>query len=163
MAENKQASEGLAEDLIRSMVQTACIELHLKTLVEKRQSELDNGLIDTENFEIVKKQVDIIKDLREELLFVTEQRREDMRALFNLYQGQGDKEQWCIIKHAAMAMYTAFESWQASDNDRLLYQIFVNKNAYFIKKMSKFLGITITECAACFSDMLKGDNINENQ
>ena len=35
MAENKQASEGLAEDLIRSMVQTASIELHLKTLAEK--------------------------------------------------------------------------------------------------------------------------------
>ena len=32
-----------------------------------------------------------------------------------------------------MAMYTAFEAWQASDNDRLLYQICI-ENAYFIKK-----------------------------
>ena len=56
-----------------------------------------------------------------------------MRTLFDLFEGKGDKEQWCIVKHAAMAMYTAFEAWQASDNDRLLYQICI-ENAYFIKK-----------------------------
>ena len=61
MAENKQASEGLAEDLIRSMVQTASIELHLKTLVEKRQSEMDNGLIDTNDFNRVNEQIDVLK------------------------------------------------------------------------------------------------------
>lgn len=71
--------------------------------------------------------------MKEELFEVTEQRRQDMRTLFDLFEGKGDKEQWCIVKHAAMAMYTAFEAWQASDNDRLLYQICI-ENAYFIKK-----------------------------
>ena len=71
--------------------------------------------------------------MKEELFEVTEQRRQDMRTLFDLFEGKGDKEQWCIVKHA-MAMYTAFEAWQASDNDRLLYQICIEKNAYFIKK-----------------------------
>ncbi|MEX1505529.1 hypothetical protein [Enterococcus sp. C56] len=156
MAENKQASEGLAEDLIRSMVQTSSIELHLKTLVEKRQSEMDNGLIDTNDFNRVNEQIDVLKNLKEELFEVTEQRRQDMRTLFDLFEGKGDKEQWCIVKHAAMAMYTAFEAWQASDNDRLLYQICIEKNAYFIKKITQFTGVPITECASCFSDMMKG-------
>lgn len=65
--------------------------------------------------------------MKEELFEVTEQRRQDMRTLFDLFEGKGDKEQWCIVKHAAMAMYTAFEAWQASDNDRLLYQICIEK------------------------------------
>ena len=133
MAENKQASEGLAEDLIRSMVQNSFYRTTFKTLVEKRQSEMDNGLIDTNDFNRVNEQIDVLKNLKEELFEVTEQRRQDMRTLFDLFEGKGDKEQWCIVKHAAMAMYTAFEAWQASDNDRLLYQICI-ENAYFIKK-----------------------------
>ena len=61
MAENKQASEGLAEDLIRSMVQTGFYRTTFKTLVEKRQSEMDNGLIDTNDFNRVNEQIDVLK------------------------------------------------------------------------------------------------------
>lgn len=93
--------------------------------------------------------------MKEELFEVTEQRRQDMRTLFDLFEGKGDKEQWCIVKHAAMAMYTAFEAWQASDNDRLLYQICIEK-MLISSKITQFTGVPITECASCFSDMMKG-------
>ena len=77
--------------------------------------------------------------MKEELFEVTEQRRQDMRTLFDLFEGKGDKEQWCIVKHAAMAMYTAFEAWQASDNDRLLYQICIEK-MLISSKITQFTG-----------------------
>ncbi|WP_196975346.1 hypothetical protein [Salmonella enterica] len=90
MAENKQASEGLAEDLIRSMVQTASIELHLKTLVEKRQSEMDNGLIDTNDFNRVNEQIDVLKNLKEELFEVYLNNVDKIcRTLFDLFEGKG--------------------------------------------------------------------------
>ena len=83
--------------------------------------------------------------MKEELFEVTEQRRQDMRTLFDLFEGKGDKEQWCIVKHAAMAMYAAFEAWQASDNDRLLYQICIEK-MLISSKITQFTGVPITEC-----------------
>ncbi|MGH2335433.1 hypothetical protein ACQ1ZS_15190, partial [Enterococcus faecalis] len=51
--------------------------------------------------------------------------------------------------------YTPFEASQPNDNDRLLYQICIEKNAYFMKKITQFTGVPITECASCFSDMMK--------
>ena len=70
--------------------------------------------------------------MKEELFEVTEQRRQDMRTLFDLFEGKGDKEQWCIVKHAAMAMYTALKLGKPVIT--IVYFIkYVLKNAYFIK------------------------------
>ena len=49
---NIHSSDGMAEDLIRSFTQIANAELHVKTLLEKRISELENGMVkenDTED------------------------------------------------------------------------------------------------------------------
>ena len=52
---------------------------------------MDNGLIDTNDFNRVNEQIDVLKNLKEELFEVTEQRRQDMRTLFDLFEGKGDR------------------------------------------------------------------------
>lgn len=152
--ENKHSTDGIAEDLIRSFIQIASAEIHAKTLLEKRISELENGLIDLEvNLE---SQLRKINELKEEITAFAELRRADMLYLFEMYGGQGDKEKWCTVKHLAIAMMTAFEAWQASEHDEVLLSSALAKNKLFIKALTQFLGVDVTECAACFADILKG-------
>lgn len=156
--ENRHSTDGLAEDLIRSLVQIASAEMHAKTLLEKRVSELENGLLDVEQDEVLTMQLDRIAELKEEIEELAELRRGDMLYLFELYGSKGDKEQWCLVKHLGIAMMTAFESWQASDREEALLSAYLKKNQLFIRSVSRFLGVEITECAACFADSLKGIN-----
>lgn len=152
---NIHATDGMAEDLIRSMIQTAAYELHLKTLLEKRTSEMENGLIDVDDEAVLKKQFESIESTEESLIQAADMRREDMLLLYELYGAKGDKERWCTVKHTAMMMITAFEAWQASDNSKEIQQNYLNKNKVFIKELAAFLGVEITQCAACFADLLK--------
>ncbi|MCB5951816.1 hypothetical protein LI951_07045 [Enterococcus sp. BWT-B8] len=153
--ENKHSTDGIAEDIIRSFVQIASAEMHTKTLLEKRISELENGLIALEKEEILEQQFVKISELKEEIQVLATLRREDMLYLFNLYGAVGDKEQWCTMKHLGIAMMTAFEAWQASDEDESLLSGYLTKNNLFIRSVTKFLGVEVTECAACFADILK--------
>lgn len=151
--ENKHATDGLAEDLIRSFIQIASAEMHTKTLLEKRISELENGLI---NFEQeLEAQLKKISELKEELHILAQLRRDDMLYLYELYGSIGDKEKWCTVKHLAIAMMTAFEAWQASESDEYLLTAAIEKNKLLLKALTQFLGVEITECAACFADILK--------
>lgn len=158
MAENIHSTDGIAEDLIRSMVQIASAELHAKTILEKRVSELENGLVDLDDSS---KQLGKIAAAEAELIELAQIRREDMLFLFELYGSKGDKEKWCTVKHMAMASMTAFEAWQASNNDPQLQEMALKKNKLFIKSLSAFLGVEVTECASCFSDALKGREPDE--
>lgn len=149
---NNQSSEGLAEDLIRSFTQIACVELHTKTLIEKYNSKLSNGLFD--NDEEMQELTYKVDDLKEDLIELAEMRRNDMRYLVKLFD-KSNLDYWCIVKHKAIAMYTSFEAYQASNDDAELYIYFLEKNKTFIKSLTMFLGIEITDCASCFSDFLK--------
>mgnify|MGYP005982818147 CR=1 FL=1 len=155
--ENKHSTDGIAEDLIRSVVQIASAEMHAKTLLEKRVSELEYGLIDLDQEEVLNQQLDAIRALKEEITELAEIRRGDMLYLYTLYGEKGDKEQWCTFKHLAIAMMTAFESWQASESDEALLNSYLKKNQLFIRATAKFLGVEVTACAACFADILKND------
>ena len=150
--ENKYATDGIAEDIIRSFVQIATLEMHTKTLLEKRVSELEYGMIDEDDIE---EQIEVIKELEVEIHELTKLRREDMLYLYEMYGSVGDKEKWCSVKHLGIGMMTAFEAWQASDNDPQLLRGALKKNQYFIKAISAFLGVEITECASCFANILK--------
>ena len=150
--ENKHATDGIAEDIIRSFAQIAVLEMHVKTLLEKRVSELENGMVAEDH---IQEQLERIKALEIEIHDLAELRRGDMLYLYEMYGSVGDKEQWCSVKHSGIAMMTAFEAWQASDNNPFLLSTALKKNRYFIKALSGFLGIEITECAACFADILK--------
>jgi len=153
--ENKHSTDGIAEDLIRSFVQIASAEMHTKTLLEKRVSELENGLIDYDKE--LESQLKKIDELKEEINELAQLRRDDMLYLYELYGSKGDKEKWCSVKHLGIAMMTAFEAWQASDNEEVLLTAALNKNKLFLKAVSQFLGVEVTECASCFSDILKGE------
>lgn len=152
---NPNSSDGLAEDLIRAFVQVGCAETHAKTLLEKANAELENGIIIDQDE--IQDTVSHIDDLIEEISLLAELRRDMMRALQGMYPN-GDPTYWCLVKHLGIAMYTAFEVYQASNDDPDLLNIALATNARFTHALSRFLGTEITSCSACFSDMLKGEN-----
>lgn len=154
MARNELSSSGIAEDLIRAFTQVGCAESHAKTLLEKATAELENGLIELENRELVEKQVEHINDLTDEINSLAELRRDMMRYLQKMYP-DGDKNYWCMVKHLSIAQFTAFEVYQASDDDPDLLNMALEANKRFVKALTHFLGVEISECAACFSDMLR--------
>lgn len=162
MARNRNSSDGLAEDLIRAFTQVGCAESHAKTLLEKATAELDNGLIDIENHEVVEKQIEHINDLTDEINELAELRRDMMRYLQKMYP-DGDKNYWCMVKHLACAQFTAFEVYQASDDDPELLNMALEANKRFVKALTHFLGVEISDCAACFADMIKKEKLNELQ
>lgn len=145
-------SDGAAEDLIRSFVQLSCAELHAKTLLEKTESSLENGIVDLENEEEVQKAVEKLNSMSEELGMIAEARRGVMLTLFNMYNG--DKDYWCMVKHLGSGAYTLFEAYQATE-DPEVYDLALEANKCFIRALTHFLGVEITECAACFADMIK--------
>lgn len=155
--ENVHSSDGLAEDLIRSFVQVGSAEMHSKTLLEKRISELENGLIDVEDEKVLGEQIQKIDDLKEEICQLAQLRRDDMLHLYKMFGERGNKEKWCAVKHLGIATMTAFEAWQASDKNEELMNMAINKNRLFLKSMTEFLGVEVTECASCFADILKGE------
>ena len=154
MAVNRNSSDGFAEDLIRAFTQVGCAESHAKTLLEKATAELDNGLIDIENHEVVEKQIEHINDLTDEINELAELRRDMMRYLQKMYP-DGDKNYWCMVKHLSIASMTAFEVYQASDDDPELLNMALEANKRFVKALTHFLGVEISDCAACFADMIK--------
>lgn len=147
---NKHSSDGIAEDMIRAFVQTGCAEIHAKTLIEKYHAQLESGLTDDANATIEKMNASV-----DEVNSLAELRRRIMLALFNMYDG--DKDYWCMVKHLGIGAYTLFEAYQASDDDAELLSLAIDANKTFITALSHFLGTEITDCAACFADMLKGE------
>ena len=150
---NPNSSDGMAEDLIRSIVQMGCAEVHAKTLYEKTVAELENGLIDIGNDDVVQNQLKKIESIKEELSSYASIRRKTMLYLFGMFDG--DKNYWCEIKHLGIAAYTLFEAWEASDNDDDLLDIAMEAQKAFTRALCAFLGKEITDCAACFADMIK--------
>ena len=153
---NKDSETGMAEDMLRSIVQLGATEVHYQTLYCKARAELENGLIEVENDEVRLNQLDKIEYYQSEINAIADLRRRMMRKLFSFFDG-GNKTAWWLIKHLGVAMYTALEAYQASDNDLELLDIYFDINNEFNKAVTDFLGMEITDCAACVSDMLKGD------
>lgn len=150
---NPNSSDGMAEDLIRSIVQMGCAEVHAKTLYEKTVAELENGLIDIGNDDVVQAQLKKIESIKEELSSYASIRRKAMLYLFGMFNG--NKNYWCEIKHLGIAAYTLFEAWEASDNDDDLLDLANEAQKAFTRALCAFLGKEITDCAACFADMIK--------
>lgn len=149
-------SDGLAEDLIRAFQQAACAEGHYKTLIEKYNSELENGLIDVDDDEIRLNHIEKLNGAILELGRIAEIRRSMMLYLMERYEG-ADKTMWCIVKHLSQSEYNAFEAYQASDNDATLLNIWLSMRARFVHALTRWLGIEVTDCSSCFADALKGE------
>lgn len=156
MAKNELSSSGIAEDLIRSYIQFGCAELHAKTLYEKTIAELNNGLVDVEDAEVVQKHLEKAEMFREDINTYAGLRRDVMRKLLDMFPN-GDKAMWCQAKHLGLGMMTLFEAYQGSDDDAELLHMAYEANEAFTLAMSRFLGVEISSCAACFSDSIKGE------
>ena len=154
MAKNINSESGMAEDLIRSYIQFGCAEIHAKTLYEKTIAELNNGIIDVEDNEAVQKHLERAQMFRDDINNYAELRRGIMRYLFQMFDG--DRQMWCQAKHLGIGAMTLFEAYQASDDDAELLNMCIEANKAFINAMSRFLGVEITSCSACFADALKG-------
>lgn len=145
--------DGIAEDMLRSIVQLSCSELHAKTLYEKYTAEMENGMVDDQDSDAVTKQIEKINESLADLNELAQLRRRAMLTLFNLYDG--DKSYWCQIKHLGAASYCLMECYLASDDDAELLVLAEDANRAFIRAVSHFIGVEITDCAACLSDLLK--------
>lgn len=150
---NNIHADGQAEDMIRSITQIGCAELHAKTLYEKYVGELEEGIIDVDDKSVVEAQLKKIDWTISEINSLASTRRKIMLKLYEMYKG--DKSVWCMIKHLSTASYALFEAYQASDDDRSLLDMALEANKSFLRSLSIFLGVEITECAACFADSLR--------
>lgn len=151
--EKRIVSDGTAEDMIRAFVQVGCAEVHVKTLVEKYNAEMENGMVDISDDKALNDAIKRLDEANEELNELAETRRGIMLHLFNMYHG--NKDYWCVVKHLGIGAYTLFEAYQASDDDPELYALALEANKRFVKALTHFLGVEITDCAACLSDALK--------
>lgn len=154
MAINKESSSGMAEDLIRAIQQMCCAELHLITLYEKTVAEMENGLVDVSDSDTLTKHIEKAEQYKEDIIASTEIRRQMMSKLFSMFDG-GDKDVWCMFKHLSSATYCAWEVYLASDDDPELLSIAVDTNKMFTRFTTQFLGMEISSCVACVSDMMK--------
>ena len=154
MSKNLLSEIGQAEDEIRAFVQFGAAEIHAKGLYEKAQAELENGYINVEDNEILQKHLDKAEQYRMDIETYANLRRGVMRHLFSLFEG--DKDVWCLIKHLGIGAMTLFEAYQASDNDMELLNLALEANKAFVHAMTRFLGVEVSDCAACLSDSLKG-------
>lgn len=154
MGANKYSETGAAEDMIRSFVQFGAAEIHAMNLYYKTVAETENGLIDVENNEVLQKHLDKAEQYRKDIETYANLRRSVMRSLFEMFDG--DKDTWCLVKHLGIGAMTIFEAYEASDNDLELLNLAYEANKAFTEALSRFLGVEITSCAACFADAMKG-------
>jgi len=156
MAKNNLSESGQAEDLIRSYIQFGCAEIHAKTLYEKTIAELNNGLIDVEDADVRNAHLEKAQMFRDDINTYAGLRRDVMRKLLEMFPN-GDRAMWCQAKHLGIGMMTLFEAYQASEDDVELLHMAYEANEAFTLAMSRFLGVEISSCAACFSDSIKGE------
>lgn len=157
MAINLMSEVGYSEDLIRSLVQFGCAESHAKGLYEKATAELENGLIDTTDGEVLQKQLEKLDQYKTDIDTYANLRRGIMRKLLDMFPNH-DKDMWCQIKHLGVGAMNLFEAYEGSDDDVELLNMAYEANKAFVSALSRFLGMEITSCAACMSDALKGVN-----
>lgn len=146
---NPNSTSGVAEEIIRTITQLACVNSHAKTLYEKVTSEMENGLTDdyqgkaeTANF--------LLTQINE----TDELRRRYMRKLKSMYPNC-DQNYWCSMKHALLADYNAYECYCGSDDDDDLLALYQEVHKKTVEIITAFLGEEITSCSSCLSDMLK--------
>ena len=156
MSRNELADTGKAEDLLRSIVQMGCAEVHAMTLYFKVESQLENGLVDVTDPEVLHKAIEKADMFREDINTYADLRRRMTKALSDMFDnGQKDPMMWCQVKHLGIAYYTAMETYQASDDDPELLMLACETYKAFAKAVTRFLGVEISECASCLSDALK--------
>ena len=160
MGVNKNSETGRAEDMLRSIVQMGCAEVHAITLYFKVESQLEHGLVDVTDPDILRKTMEKADMFREDINTYADLRRRMTKALMDMFE-DNDPLMWCQIKHLGIAYYTALESYEASDDDPELMALAYESYKAFAKAVTRFLGVEISECASCLSDALKATTKGE--
>lgn len=153
---NVNSEVGSAEDLLRAIVQMGCAEIHAMGLYYKTTAELENGLVDIDDNEVLQKHIEKAEMYREDIETYATLRRQMSSELFDMFEG-GDKDMWCMVKHLGLSMMQCFEAYENSDNNLALLNLAYEANKAFTKAVTRFLGVEITDCAACFADSMKGN------
>lgn len=154
MGANKLSETGQAEDLVRSFVQFGAAEIHAMNLYYKTVAEMDNGLVNVEDNEVLQKHLEKAENYRQNIETYANLRRSVMKHLFQMFDG--DKDTWCLVKHLGIGAMTVFEAYEASDNDLDLLNLAYEANKAFVNALSRFLGVELTDCAACLADAMRG-------
>lgn len=155
MSKNILSEVGQSEDMIRAFVQFGCAEIHAMNLYYKTMAEMENGLVDIENPSVLNAQLEKCEQYQMDIETYANLRRSVMRLLFKRFEG--NKDVWCLVKHLGIGAMCIFEAYEASDNDPELLEQAYQANSAFVNAMSRFLGVEITDCAACFADSMKGE------
>ena len=157
MARNKNSEVGAGEDLLRAIVQMGAAEIHAMGLYYKTTAEMENGLVDIDDNEVLQKYLDKANMYLEDIETYAVLRRRMTTALKEMVGTENaDKDLWCMVKHLGLSMMQCFEAYENSDNNLELLNLAYEANKAFTKAVTRFLGIEITDCASCLSDSMKG-------
>lgn len=157
MGVNKNSEVGSAEDLLRAVVQMGAAEIHAMGLYFKTTAEMENGLVNIDDPEVLQKQIDKAEMYREDIETYATLRRQMTTALKDMVgTDEANKDMWCMVKHLGLSMMQCFEAYENSDNNLELLNLAYEANKAFTKAVTRFLGIEITDCASCLSDSMKG-------
>lgn len=157
MGRNKNSEVGAGEDLLRAIVQMGAAEIHAMGLYYKTTAEMENGLVDIDDNEVLQKYLDKANMYLEDIETYAVLRRRMTTALKEMVGTENaDKDLWCMVKHLGLSMMQCFEAYENSDNNLELLNFAYEANKAFTKAVTRFLGIEITDCASCLSDSMKG-------
>lgn len=157
MARNDFSEVGASEDLLRAVVQMGAAEIHAMGLYFKTTAEMENGLVNIDDPEVLQKQIEKAEMYREDIETYATLRRQMTTALRDMVgTEEADKDMWCMVKHLGLSMMQCFEAYENSDNNLELLNLAYEANKAFTKAVTRFLGIEISSCSACLSDALKG-------
>lgn len=157
MGRNKNSEVGAGEDLLRAIVQMGAAEIHAMGLYYKTTAEMENGLVDIDDNEVLQKYLDKANMYLEDIETYAVLRRRMTTALKEMVGTENaDKDLWCMVKHLGLSMMQCFEAYENSDNNLELLNLAYEANKAFTKAVTRFLGIEITDCSACMSDLMKG-------
>lgn len=157
MAVNRNSEVGAGEDLLRAIVQMGAAEIHAMGLYYKTTAEMENGLVDVDDNEVLQKQLEKSDMYLEDVETYANLRRQMTTALKEMVgTEEADKDLWCMVKHLGLSMMQCFEAYENSNNNLELLNLAYEANKAFTKAVTRFLGIEISDCAACMSDAMKG-------
>lgn len=158
MSKNSQSEVGAGEDLLRAIVQMGAAEIHAMGLYYKTTAELENGLVDVDDPDVLQKQLDKADMYKEDIETYAVLRRQMTTELKNMVGTEdANKDMWCMVKHLGLSMMQCFEAYENSDDNPVLLNLAYETNKAFTKAVTRFLGVEISDCSACLSDSLKGE------
>lgn len=150
---NHQSSVGLTEEALTNLINAVAVEYHLRLTLEKYYSLLYVKQVEDEKERaFLSRKLDSARKILE---IATDNRRELMRIIQGLGTSDANPNYWCILKHNAEQMITAFEMWQVDLNNEQVEHYYHKTVEQFNLVVSEFLGFIPQPCSACLADSME--------